>query len=187
MHPWTATAFFTFSTLKTVDDHCGYAVPWDPFQKLFRNNAEYHDIHHWGKGIRYNFSQVCAFNPLRACQERNCPYFVLSVSDISLSMQPFFIHWDVWMGTDYHRAMAKLARSKANAEGSSGAKTDVDGVVSAKNLKSMSGPKTKKRLRRADSALELINWGIFGRGFSWVPTDVEEAFPFSKGRGLIVS
>ncbi|KAJ3033518.1 hypothetical protein HDV00_006302 [Rhizophlyctis rosea] len=82
MHPWTATLFFTFATLKTVDDHCGYAVPWDPFQKLFKNNAEYHDIHHWGKGIRYNFSQ------------------------------PFFIHWDVWMGTDYSLAMAKLAKTK---------------------------------------------------------------------------
>lgn len=32
--------FFTISTLKTVDDHCGYAIPWDPLQMLFGNNAE---------------------------------------------------------------------------------------------------------------------------------------------------
>lgn len=37
--------FFTISTLKTVDDHCGFAFPWDPFQHLFGNNADYHDIH----------------------------------------------------------------------------------------------------------------------------------------------
>ncbi|CAO3586294.1 unnamed protein product [Absidia cylindrospora] len=38
--------FFTFSTLKTVDDHCGYYLPWNPFQFLFGNNVKYHDIHH---------------------------------------------------------------------------------------------------------------------------------------------
>lgn len=37
---------FTFSTIKTVDDHCGYALPFDPLQWLFRNNASYHDVHH---------------------------------------------------------------------------------------------------------------------------------------------
>lgn len=48
--------FFIFSTLKTVDDHCGYKLPWDPLQWLFWNNAEYHDIHHqsWGIKVRYN-------------------------------------------------------------------------------------------------------------------------------------
>jgi sphinganine C4-monooxygenase len=40
-----ATMLFTFSTLKTVDDHCGYNLPFDPLQ-LFGNNADYHDIHH---------------------------------------------------------------------------------------------------------------------------------------------
>ncbi|KAI8586932.1 fatty acid hydroxylase superfamily-domain-containing protein [Geranomyces variabilis] len=83
MHPWTATAFFCIATLKTVDDHCGYALPWDPLQTLFRNNAVYHDIHHWGKGRMYNFSQ------------------------------PFFTFWDVWMGTDYEIAMQKQAAAKA--------------------------------------------------------------------------
>ncbi|AMD19212.1 HBR311Wp [Eremothecium sinecaudum] len=48
---------FTFATMKTVDDHCGYALPWDPFQWIFPNNAVYHDIHHQTFGIKTNFSQ----------------------------------------------------------------------------------------------------------------------------------
>jgi sphinganine C4-monooxygenase len=49
--------FFTCSTIKTVDDHCGYALPWDPIQHLTSNNAAYHDIHHQSWGIKTNFSQ----------------------------------------------------------------------------------------------------------------------------------
>ena len=49
--------FFTCSTIKTVDDHCGYAFPWDPLQHLTHNNAAYHDIHHQSWGIKTNFSQ----------------------------------------------------------------------------------------------------------------------------------
>ncbi|ODQ55072.1 hypothetical protein SAICODRAFT_199062 [Saitoella complicata NRRL Y-17804] len=49
--------FFTFSTLKTVDDHCGYNFPWDPLQIFFPNNSQYHDIHHQSYGIKRNFSQ----------------------------------------------------------------------------------------------------------------------------------
>lgn len=41
-----ATLFFTFSTFKTVDDHCGYSLPFDPLQWFTSNNADYHDIHH---------------------------------------------------------------------------------------------------------------------------------------------
>ena len=44
--------FFTGSTVKTVDDHCGYALPWDPLQHLTSNNAGYHDIHHQSWGIK---------------------------------------------------------------------------------------------------------------------------------------
>lgn len=62
---------YTFSTMKTVDDHCGYAFPWDPFQVLFPNNSIYHDIHHQAFGIKTNFSQ------------------------------PFFIFWDKLNGTVY--------------------------------------------------------------------------------------
>lgn len=49
--------FFAFSTAKTVDDHCGYLLPFDPLQILFGNNARYHDIHHQSYGIKKNFSQ----------------------------------------------------------------------------------------------------------------------------------
>lgn len=66
-----AMAFFTFSTMKTVDDHCGYALPFDPLQYFFWNNAGYHDVHHQGWGIKTNFSQ------------------------------PFFICWDRWLGTQW--------------------------------------------------------------------------------------
>jgi len=62
---------FTFATLKTVDDHCGYALPFDPFQMFFPNNSKYHDIHHRAWGIKTNFSQ------------------------------PFYVHWDVLFGTRY--------------------------------------------------------------------------------------
>ncbi|GAQ10290.1 sphingolipid C4-hydroxylase sur2 [Aspergillus lentulus] len=49
--------FFTCSTIKTVDDHCGYAFPWDPLQHFTHNNAAYHDVHHQSWGIKTNFSQ----------------------------------------------------------------------------------------------------------------------------------
>jgi len=49
--------FFTCSTIKTVDDHCGYAFPFDPLQHVTSNNAAYHDVHHQSWGIKTNFSQ----------------------------------------------------------------------------------------------------------------------------------
>jgi len=49
--------FFTCATIKTVDDHCGYAFPWDPLQHITSNNAAYHDVHHQSWGIKSNFSQ----------------------------------------------------------------------------------------------------------------------------------
>lgn len=52
-----AIFLFTFSSIKTVDDHCGYRLWWDPLQFLFPNNADYHDIHHQAYGIKANFSQ----------------------------------------------------------------------------------------------------------------------------------
>lgn len=87
--------FFTGSTFKTVDDHCGYALPWDPLQHLTSNNAGYHDIHHQSWGIKTNFSQ------------------------------PFFTFWDhllgtVWTGGDvsarYERD-ALLAQKKLDVAG----------------------------------------------------------------------
>ncbi|KAF7845955.1 hypothetical protein BT93_L5818 [Corymbia citriodora subsp. variegata] len=64
-----AIILFGFSTLKTVDDHCGFALPYDPLQMLFGNNVAYHDIHHQQFGIKKNFSQ------------------------------PYFTHWDVLLKT----------------------------------------------------------------------------------------
>ncbi|TQN67623.1 Sphingolipid C4-hydroxylase SUR2 [Colletotrichum shisoi] len=49
--------FFCLSTIKTVDDHCGYSLPWDPLQHITSNNAAYHDVHHQTWGIKTNFSQ----------------------------------------------------------------------------------------------------------------------------------
>ncbi|KAI8583010.1 hypothetical protein K450DRAFT_225902 [Umbelopsis ramanniana AG] len=69
MSPRMGLVFFTFASLKTVDDHCGYAFPWDPLQFFFGNNVVYHDIHHQQFGIKTNYSQ------------------------------PFFMCWDKWLGT----------------------------------------------------------------------------------------
>lgn len=62
---------YTFATMKTVDDHCGYALPLDPFQFIFPNNAVYHDIHHQHFGIKTNYAQ------------------------------PFFTFWDTLFGTNF--------------------------------------------------------------------------------------
>ncbi|KAF4611059.1 hypothetical protein D9613_006805 [Agrocybe pediades] len=82
-----AIVLFTFSTFKTVDDHCGYSLPWDPLQMLSGNNADYHDIHHQVVGIKSNFAQ------------------------------PFFIHWDTILGTrmtreDIERRRQKVAKDQ---------------------------------------------------------------------------
>ncbi|KZV99661.1 hypothetical protein EXIGLDRAFT_668343 [Exidia glandulosa HHB12029] len=77
-----AAFFFTVSTMKTVDDHCGYRLPLDPFQLFFANSADYHDIHHQHAGIKYNFSQ------------------------------PFFIHWDDILGTRMRRDQFKAGTKK---------------------------------------------------------------------------
>ncbi|GMM27435.1 sphingosine hydroxylase [Martiniozyma asiatica (nom. inval.)] len=57
LSPRECIFLYTFSTLKTVDDHCGYVLPWDIFHWIFPNNSIYHDIHHQRWGIKYNFSQ----------------------------------------------------------------------------------------------------------------------------------
>jgi sphinganine C4-monooxygenase len=84
--PRMGMLFFTFSTMKTVDDHCGYKLPWDPLQHITSNNAAYHDIHHQSWGIKSNFSQ------------------------------PFFIIWDRLLGTMWKGdAKAKYERTRAAA------------------------------------------------------------------------
>ncbi|KAF2396320.1 putative sphinganine hydroxylase Sur2 [Trichodelitschia bisporula] len=83
--------FFTCSTIKTVDDHCGYALPWDPLQHLTSNNAAYHDIHHQSWGIKTNFSQ------------------------------PFLTFWDRFLGTMWSGGDVSLryARTRLAAEAKS--------------------------------------------------------------------
>ncbi|GAA99910.1 uncharacterized protein L969DRAFT_45933 [Mixia osmundae IAM 14324] len=75
-----AVLFFCISTAKTVDDHCGLKLPFDPLQRLFNNNSDYHDIHHQFFGISSNFAQ------------------------------PFFISWDVICGTRLTREAAAARR-----------------------------------------------------------------------------
>ncbi|GBE86520.1 sphingosine hydroxylase [Sparassis latifolia] len=77
-----AILLFCVSTLKTVDDHCGYSLPWDVLQFFSSNTADYHDIHHQIIGIKSNFAQ------------------------------PFFIHWDVLLGTRMTRKDMELRRQK---------------------------------------------------------------------------
>ncbi|KAI0463855.1 hypothetical protein LJB42_002863 [Komagataella kurtzmanii] len=70
--PRESMVLYGFSTLKTVDDHCGYSLPFDIFQIIFPNDSIYHDIHHQHFGIKSNFSQ------------------------------PFFTFWDKFFGTTFH-------------------------------------------------------------------------------------
>ncbi|KAH9840113.1 sphingosine hydroxylase [Rhodofomes roseus] len=77
-----AMLLFLISSLKTVDDHCGYRLPFDPLQLLTSNNADYHDIHHQVIGIKSNFAQ------------------------------PFFVHWDYILGTRMTRKDIEHRRQK---------------------------------------------------------------------------
>lgn len=65
----TSIFFFSFATMKAMDDHCAIWVPWNVFRLLFWNNTAYHDIHHQFRGNKHNFSQ------------------------------PFFVMWDKIFGT----------------------------------------------------------------------------------------
>eukprot|EP01134_Creolimax_fragrantissima_P003294 CFRG3294T1 len=52
-----ASLFVCVSTLKTVCDHANYDLPWNPLNRIFTNNASYHDYHHQLRGFKKNFSQ----------------------------------------------------------------------------------------------------------------------------------
>ncbi|KAI8983644.1 fatty acid hydroxylase superfamily-domain-containing protein [Pilobolus umbonatus] len=83
MSPRLGMCFFVFSTVKTVNDHCGYAFPWDPLSILFKNNVKYHSLHHQPHGIKTNYSQ------------------------------PFFTFWDTLLNTEYSQVMKAKAEEKA--------------------------------------------------------------------------
>ncbi|MCJ1262029.1 hypothetical protein MMC22_001898 [Lobaria immixta] len=50
--------FINLSVMKSIDDHCGYSLPWNPFQWINEQTAAYHDIHHQNWGMKTNFAQV---------------------------------------------------------------------------------------------------------------------------------
>ncbi|MBA0765585.1 hypothetical protein Gotri_014753 [Gossypium trilobum] len=79
MSPRTSIYFFSFATIKTVDDHCGLMLPGNPLHIFFRNNSAYHDVHHQLYGSKYNFSQ------------------------------PFFVMWDRILGTYMPYSLEKRA------------------------------------------------------------------------------
>ncbi|OMO82447.1 Fatty acid hydroxylase [Corchorus olitorius] len=79
MSPRTSIFFFSFGTIKAVDDHCAMVLPGNPLHLFFRNNAAYHDIHHQLHGGKYNFSQ------------------------------PFFVMWDKICGTYMSYSVQKRA------------------------------------------------------------------------------
>ncbi|KAJ5592118.1 hypothetical protein N7537_009022 [Penicillium hordei] len=130
MNTRQAMWFFTMSTIKTVDDHCGYAFPWDPLQHFTSNNAAYHDIHHQSWGIKTNFSQ------------------------------PFFIFWDRLLGTRwtgevklrYERARENAQKQvdldAAQAPNTIPAVTVTEEREHERVVVSPEGPATRTRLRR---------------------------------------
>ncbi|XVE53249.1 hypothetical protein DITRI_Ditri02bG0188900 [Diplodiscus trichospermus] len=79
MSPRTSIFFFSFATIKSVDDHCGFWLPGNLFHIFFNNNSAYHDVHHHLYGGKYNFSQ------------------------------PFFVTWDRIMGTYMPYSLEKRA------------------------------------------------------------------------------
>ncbi|PON87516.1 Fatty acid hydroxylase [Trema orientale] len=79
MSPRTSIFFFSFATIKAVDDHCGLWLPGNLFHIIFKNNTAYHDVHHQLYGTKYNFSQ------------------------------PFFVMWDKLLGTYMPYSLEKRA------------------------------------------------------------------------------
>ncbi|XP_038889456.1 sphinganine C4-monooxygenase 1-like [Benincasa hispida] len=79
MTPRVSIFFFSFATIKTVDDHCGLWLPGNLFHIIFGNNTAYHDVHHQLYGSKFNFSQ------------------------------PFFVTWDRILGTYMPYSLEKRA------------------------------------------------------------------------------
>ncbi|GKU99487.1 hypothetical protein SLEP1_g12334 [Rubroshorea leprosula] len=86
--------FFSFATIKTVDDHCGLWLPGNLFHIFFRNNTAYHDVHHQLYGSKYNFSQ------------------------------PFFVMWDRILGTYMPYSLEKRAEGGFEARAAKEYKDD---------------------------------------------------------------
>ncbi|CAM8947254.1 hypothetical protein QQ045_016235 [Rhodiola kirilowii] len=94
MSPRTSIFFFSFATIKTVDDHCGLWLPGNLFHVFFKNNSAYHDIHHQLYGTKYNFSQ------------------------------PFFVMWDKILGTHMPYSLVKRAEGGFEVQATKSNKED---------------------------------------------------------------
>ncbi|KAI9730055.1 MAG: hypothetical protein M1834_006047 [Cirrosporium novae-zelandiae] len=139
--------FFTGSTIKTVDDHCGYVLPWDPLQRLTSNNAGYHDIHHQSWGIKTNYAQ------------------------------PFFTFWDSLLGTQWtggdvsaRYARSRIAAQKSVAQDKEYANSDVeinDNLIPAT-------PAGKASKQAADSRAQVLQTPINQGGGTQVLTEEAE-------------
>ncbi|XP_023889481.1 sphinganine C4-monooxygenase 1 isoform X2 [Quercus suber] len=94
MSPRASIFFFSFATIKTVDDHCGLWLPGNLFHVFFKNNTAYHDVHHQLYGSKYNFSQ------------------------------PFFVMWDRILGTYMPYTLEKRAGGGFEAQPTNDYKDD---------------------------------------------------------------
>jgi len=103
-----AALFFTISTMKTVDDHCGYRIPLDPFQLFFANTADYHDIHHQVSSNRPSLGARVADGRASSSPQHAGIKYNFS--------QPFFIHWDTILGTRMTRQQFASGKKKALPE-----------------------------------------------------------------------
>lgn len=60
MSPRTSIFFFSLSTMRGIDLHCGLRLHWRVLDWLLLNSSAVHDLHHRPHGTRYyNFSQPC--------------------------------------------------------------------------------------------------------------------------------
>ncbi|OJJ48142.1 hypothetical protein ASPZODRAFT_92448 [Penicilliopsis zonata CBS 506.65] len=53
--------FNVLATWKALVDHCGYALPWDPFELVTAADSKFHDVHHQTWGLKSNFALFFTF------------------------------------------------------------------------------------------------------------------------------
>ncbi|KAK4156027.1 sphingolipid C4-hydroxylase [Chaetomidium leptoderma] len=125
LSPRLGLFFFVGSMMKTVDDHCGYALPFDPLQHITSNNAAYHDIHHQSWGIKTNFSQ------------------------------PFFTTWDRLLGTMWKGDVkTKYERTRSTAAEKKGPKKEDGGAVVANGSAKANGKANGKADGKANGKVK---------------------------------
>ncbi|KAL1965238.1 hypothetical protein VTN77DRAFT_5992 [Rasamsonia byssochlamydoides] len=64
LSPKETLFFFTFSTLKGVDDHSGYCIPWNIVSwwgRLASTDVVHHNIHHQAWGMKTNYALFFTF------------------------------------------------------------------------------------------------------------------------------